>query len=122
MEAIVLVEKETQIKILLYGDPLGFACETLGVKNMIYHNYSEVFTVSEEEVYEYTLIHGIPQSESSSKDSLAEGFHYFKEEGKWYTLFRERGYKYNEKNFDDDELGRKYIVRTLLQLAGTGLY
>lgn len=107
---------------MLYGDPLGFACETLGVKNMIDQNYSEVFTVSEEEVYEYTLIHGIPQSESSSKDSLAEGFHYFKQEGKWYTFFRERGYTYHEKNFDDDELGRKYIVRTLLQLTGTGLY
>jgi len=42
---IFLVDKETQIKILLYGNPLDFACETLGVKNMRYHNYSKVFTV-----------------------------------------------------------------------------
>lgn len=86
------------------------------------HNYSEVFTVSKEEVYEYTLIHGIPTRESTSKHSLAEGFHYFEEEGKWYTFLRERGHIYNEKTFDDNELGKRYIVFTLLRLAGTGLY
>jgi hypothetical protein len=41
-----LIDKETQIKILLYGNPLHFACETLGVKDMINHKYSKVFTVS----------------------------------------------------------------------------
>ena len=117
-----MVDKETQIKILLYGNPLDFACETLGVKNMRNHNYSEVFTVSKEEVYEYTSINGIPQSDSTSKYSKTEGFHYYEEEGKWYTFFLERGYIYHEKNFNDDELGKKYIVHTLLQLAGTGLY
>jgi len=117
-----LVDKETQIKILLSGKALGFACETLGVENMRYHSYSKVFTVSEEEVYEYTEINGIPHSDSTSKHSLAEGFHYFEEEGKWYTFFRERDFIHDEKNFSDHELGKKYIVRTLLQLAGTGLY
>ena len=62
---IFLVDKETQIKILLYGNPLDFACETSGVKNMRYHNYSTVFTVSKEEVYEYTSINAIPQSDST---------------------------------------------------------
>lgn len=117
-----LIDKETQIKILLYGNPLDFACETLGVKDMRTRKYSEVFTVSNEEVYEYTSIHGIPQSDSTSRDSLVEGFHYFEEEGKWFTFFRERGNIYYEKNFDDSELGKKYIVTTLLQLSGTGLY
>jgi len=117
-----LVDKETQIKILLYGDPLRFACETLGVSDMLHRNYSEVFTVSKEEVYAYTLIHGMPNRESTSKQSLAEGFHYYKEEGKWFTFFRERDYLFDEKVFVDDELGKKYIVETLLKLAGTGLY
>jgi len=117
-----LVDKETQIKVLLYGDPLRFACETLGVNNMLHRNYSEVFTVSKEEVYVYALNHGIPQSESTSKHSLAEGFHYYKEDGKWYTFYRERNYVFDEKVFVDDELGEKYIVHTLLKLAGTGLY
>lgn len=58
---IVLIDKETQIKVLLYGNPLKFACETLGVENMMKHKYSNVFTVSKEEVYEYTSIHGIPK-------------------------------------------------------------
>lgn len=118
---IVLVDKETQIKILLYGNALDFACKTLGVKNMRYHKYSNVFTVSEAEVYDYTLIHGIPQSDAT-RSSMAEGFHYFKEEDKWTTFFSERGSIFHEKNFKDDELGKKYIVHTLLQLAGTGLY
>lgn len=122
MELICLVDKETQIKILLYGNPLNFACETLGVKDMRYRKYSEVFTVSKEEVYEYTSIHGIPQSDSTSRYALVEGFHYFEEAGKWYTFFRERDYIHHEKNFDNDELGKKYIVTTLLQLSGTGLY
>lgn len=53
-ELRLLIDKETHIKILLYGSPLHFACETLGVKDMINHKYSKVFTVSKEEVYEYT--------------------------------------------------------------------
>lgn len=116
-----MIDKETQIKILLYGNPLDFACKTLGVRDMRTRKYSEVFTVSNEEVYEYTSIHGIPHSDSTSRDSLVEGFHYFEEEGKWYTFFRERGYTHDEKCFDD-ELGKKYIVTTLLKLSGTGLY
>ena len=116
------MDKETQIKVLLYGDPLGSACETLGVNHMLHHNYSDVFTVSKEEVYEYTLIHGIPQSKSIGKHSMAEGFHYYKEKGKWYTFFRERNFVFDEKIFVDDELGKKYIVDTLLKLTGTGLY
>ena len=119
MELINLVDKETQIKVLLDGDVLGFACKTLGVKDMKHNHYSEVFTVSKEEVYEYTLIHGIPQSKTPPK---SEGFHYYKKDGKWYTFFRERGFTFDEKTFADDEIGRKYIVLTLLQLAGTGLY
>jgi len=113
-----LIEKETQIKVLLYGDPLGFACKSLGVKNMIYQQYSQVFTVTYEEVLAYTARHGLPKT----PDPSTEGFHYIKEEGRWYTFFRERGQVYDEKIFDDDELARKYILRTLLQLAGTGLY
>lgn|SRR5690625_348780 len=95
---IFLVDKETQIKVLLYGDPLRFACETLGVNNMLHHNYSEVFTVSKEEVFAYTESHGILQSASSNQYSLAEGFHYFKEEGKWYT-FLGRGILFTMKRF-----------------------
>lgn len=122
MELSDLVDKETQVQILLYGNALVFASETLGVKDMRTRKYSEVFTVSYEEVYEYISIHGLPQSESTSKDTLVEGFHYFKEEGKWYTFFKERGHISYEKNFDDEELGKRYIVTTLLQLKGTGLY
>ena len=117
-----MIDKETQIKILLYGNPLDCACETLGVKDMRNHKYSTVFTVSKDEVYEYISINGIPQSDSTSRYSLTEGFHYYEEEGTWYTFFRERDYIYHENNFDDYELGKKYIVTTLLQLSGTGLY
>ncbi len=114
-----LIDKETQIKVLFYGNPLDFACKTLGVKEMRNHRYSKILTVSKEEVYEYTSIYDIPQSDSTSRYSLVEGFHYFEEEGKWYTFFRERGYIFDENNFDDYELGIKYIVTTLLQLGGT---
>jgi hypothetical protein len=117
-----LVEKETQIQILLYGNALAFACETLGVKDMSTRKYSEVFTVRNEEVYEYISLHGLPQSEATSKEAMAEGFHYYKEESKWYTFFRERGGIHTKKKFDDEELAKRYIVTTLLQLSGTGLY
>ncbi|MFJ5772484.1 hypothetical protein [Psychrobacillus sp. NPDC093180] len=116
------VDKETQIQILLYGNALDFACETLGVKDMRTSKYSEVFTVSYEEVYEYISIHGLPQNKSTTKDAQGEGFHYYTEDGKWYTFFRERGQIFDEKNFVDEELGKRYIVKTLLQLSGTGLY
>lgn len=117
-----LIDKETQIKVLLYGKPYDFACETLGVSDMRRRKYSDVFTVTKDEVYEYTIVHGIPQSEPTGRDFLAEGFHYYEEEGKWYTFFRERGQIHGEKNFEDEELGKRYIVTTLLKLCGTGVY
>ena len=117
-----LVDKETQIQILLYGNALVFACETLGVKDMRTRKYAEIFTVSVEEVYDYVLDHGLPQNDSTSKDARVEGFHYYQEEGKWITFFVERGQISHEKNFDDEEFGKRYIVTTLLQLSGTGLY
>lgn len=114
-----MIDKETQIKVLLYGNPLKFACETLDVNNMMHHEYSEVFTVSKEEVYEYTSIHGIPESGPMNRDP---GFYYYEEEGKWYTLLKERGQVFDEKNFEDEKLAKKYIVTTLLQLRMTGSY
>lgn len=117
-----LVDIETQINVLLYGSALQFACETLGVNNMIDSKYADVFTVSFEEVYQYTVVHGIPQRESSRLDSRIEGFHYGQEDGNWTTFFTERGSIHTPKSFDDDELGKRYIVKTLLQLSGTGLY
>lgn len=117
-----LVDKETQIQILLFGNALQFACETLGVKDMRIRKYSEVFTVSMDEVYAYALKHGLPQSGSARDDMLIEGFYYYKKDGKWHTFFRERGQILDEKNFDDEELGKKYIIKTLAQLSGTGIY
>lgn len=111
-----------QIKILLSGDPYKFACKKLGVKDMKNNSYSKVFAVSKEEIYEYVSINGIPQEYSTSRYSMADGFHFFIEDGKWYTCFRERGNIYNYNVFDDFEIGRKYIVDTLLELSGTGLF
>ncbi|ALS77289.1 hypothetical protein FQ085_13790 [Planococcus sp. ANT_H30] len=118
----VLVDKETQIQILLRGNALQFACETLGVKDMRIREYAEVFTVSMDEVYDYALKQGLPQSGSTRDDMLIEGFHYYKKDGKWHTFFRERGQTFDEKNFNDEELGKRYIIKTLVQLSGTGLY
>ncbi|WP_142826277.1 hypothetical protein [Planococcus soli] len=115
------VDKETQMQILLFGNPLQFACETLGVKDMRIREYAEVFTVSMEDVYDYALNHGLPQSDLM-RDPLIEGFHYYKKDGKWHTFFRERGQTFDEKKFDDEELGKRYIIKTLVQLSGTGLY
>lgn len=117
-----MVDKETQIKILLYGNAFRFACETLDVKNMYDHSYSEVFTVSKEEVLAYTAIHGLPHSERTGKEDRNEGFHFYEEKGEWITFFIERGQIYDKKNFEDDRLAHRYIVETWLKLSGTGLY
>ncbi len=114
-----MIEKEIQIKTLLYGDPFCLACETLGVQDMRHHSYSEVFTVTFEEVYDYVSVRGLPESGTSF---IHEGFHYFKADGRWHTFFRERGNIYDKRCFDDEEAGKRYILRTLLQLKGTGLY
>lgn len=74
-----MIDKETQIKALLGGHAYELACKTLGVENMKYRKYAEVFTVTEVEVYDYTEKHGLPQSEATSKNSLQEGFHYYED-------------------------------------------
>lgn len=114
-----LSDKETQIKVLLYGNPYKFACETLGESDMRHRKYSEVFTVSKEEVFEYTTVHGIPQCGLTSRE---EGFHYYEEESRWHTLFKERGQVFDKKTFEDEKLAKNYIVTTLLKLRMTGLY
>jgi hypothetical protein len=55
-----MVDKETQIKVLHCRDPLRFACEILGVKDMSNQKYDKVFTVSKGEIYKYISINGIP--------------------------------------------------------------
>lgn len=61
---------------------MDFTCEKIGVKDMTIRKYSDVFAVSDEEVFEYISIHGLPKSESTSNEALIKGFHYYKEEGK----------------------------------------
>ena len=119
-----LSDKEKQIKVLLggRGRAYDYACQTLGVDNMMHHSYADVFTVSEADVYDYILKNGLPESEDTSKESLKEGFHYYKEDGRWHTFFRERNYIFDEKSFEDDNDAKKYIAGRLIRLSGTGLY
>lgn len=119
-----LSDKEKQIKVLLggRGRAYDYACQTLGVDNMMHHSYADVFTVSEADVYDYILKNGLPESEDTSKESLKEGFHYYKEDGRWHTFFRERNYIFDERSFDTDNDAKKYIAGRLIRLSGTGLY
>ena len=119
-----LSDKEKQIKVLLggRGRAYDYACQTLGVDNMMHHSYADVFTVSEADVYDYVLKNGLPESEDTSKESLKEGFHYYKEDGRWHTFFRERNYIFDERSFDNDNDAKKYIAGRLIRLSGTGLY
>ena len=119
-----LSDKEKQIKVLLggRGRAYDYACQTLGVDNMMHHSYADVFTVSEADVYDYILKNGLPESEDTSKDSLKEGFHYYKEDGRWHTFFRERNYIFDERSFDNDNDAKKYIAGRLIRLSGTGQY
>ena len=121
---MILSDKETQIKMLLggRGRAYDYACQALGVDNMMHHSYADVFTVSEADVYDYVLKNGLPESEDTSKESLKEGFHYYKEDGRWHTFFRERNYIFDERSFDTDNDAKKYIAGRLIRLSGTGLY
>lgn len=115
-------DKETQIKALLWGGAYDLACSTLEVSNMKHSRYSDVFTVSAAEVVEYVLKHGIPEKELIKNKKYVEGFHFFKEDGKWKTYYYERGITSDEKTFEDDTEAKKHIALTLIRLAGTGLY
>lgn len=42
-----MIDRDTQIKVLLYGNPYQFACHTLNVSDMRNHSYEDVFTVKE---------------------------------------------------------------------------
>ena len=121
-ESKQVVNRDTQIKVLLYGNPLQFACETLGVPNMRNHSYADVFTVSRAEVLAYTTVHGIPEQSSTESYRLLDGFHYYEEHGTWYTFFRERGMTFDQKKFSDETIAKEYIVSMLLKLTMTGLY
>ncbi|MCT4780578.1 MULTISPECIES: hypothetical protein [Exiguobacterium] len=115
-----MVDQDTQIKILLYGNPLQFACETLGVSDMRKNSYADVFTVTEADVFAYTEKHGFP--DSPSIDRLTDGFHYYEEQGVWYIFFRERGKTFDQQQFTDTRTAKAYIVSMLLKLTMTGLY
>lgn len=64
-------DKEKQIKILLggRGRAYDYACQILGVDNMMYHSYAGVFTGSEAEFYEYILKNGLSESEEIHRRS-----------------------------------------------------
>ncbi|OIN66373.1 hypothetical protein BLD48_11280 [Exiguobacterium sp. KRL4] len=117
-----MIDHKKQIEVLLYRNPLQFACETLGVPNMRNHSYADVFTVSRAEVLAYTAVNGIPEQSSTESNRLLDGFHYYEERGTWYTFFRERGMTFDQKNFSDETIAKEYIVSMLLKLTMTGLY
>ena len=121
----MIIDKETQIKVLLYGsfsDPYKIACCVLGVDSMRDSNMSDVFTVTFEEVYQYAKIHGIPKSDYKKDGPLSDGFYYYQQDGVWHTFFKERGKIFDKQEYLDDEAGKRAIVLTLLQLCCTGLY
>lgn len=115
-----MVDHDTQIKVLLCGNPLQFACETLGVSDMRNHSYSDVFTVTEADVFAYTEKHGFPDSPSG--DRMTDGFYYYEDQGTWHTFFRERGKTFDQQQFSDTQTAKTYIVSMLLKLTMTGLY
>lgn len=113
--------KIEQINVLLSGDPYEYACKQLNVKDMSSNQYSEVFTVSLNDVIQYVLENGFPPNDSNNRSS-DEGFHYYEDDGVWHTYFTERGMTFDERIIDDYDDGIAYIVEMLLRMKGTGLY
>jgi len=115
-----MIDRDTQIRVLLHGNPYQFACHTLNVSDMRNHSYADVFTVAETDVLAYTEEHGLP--DSPDIDQLTDGFYYYEEQGTWHTFFRERGITFDAKQFSDTQTAKTYIVSMLLKLTMTGLY
>ena len=72
-----MIDHDTQIRVLLYGNPYQFACDTLNVSDMRNHSYADVFTVMEADVLAYTEKYGFP--DSPAIDQLTDGFYYYEE-------------------------------------------
>ncbi|WP_214845518.1 MULTISPECIES: hypothetical protein [unclassified Exiguobacterium] len=115
-----MIDHDTQIKVLLYGNPYQFACLTLNVSDMRNHSYADVFTVTEADVFAYTEKYGLPASPAI--DRLTDGFYYYEEQGTWCTFFRERGITFDTQQFSGTQTEKTYIVSMLLKLTMTGLY
>lgn len=114
--------KKEKIIALLKGEAYKFACNYLGVKDMTSKPYSQVFDVTREEVIEYVIENGLPYNYSNSRNSLTDGFHFYKEDEKWFTCMMERGFCFDEKVFNNHQEGLIYITDMLLKLSGTGLF
>ncbi|SHI67001.1 hypothetical protein [Desulfosporosinus lacus] len=114
--------KEVQVKILLAGNPLKYACKQLGVSSMVYSNYSEVFDVSIEEVVHYVRQNGFPTGTFLTRNSYFDGIRFYEENGKWYFHYQERGKVTGKMEFDTFEEALEPITRIVLRMSGTGLY
>lgn len=117
-----MIDKTTQIKVLLGGKAYDLACQTLGVDNMRDSKYSDVFTVTERQVHEYVFINGFPNGETPKEERGTEGFHFYEERGTWHTWYKERNIVSDKKTFEDSREAKRYIATMLLRMAGTGLY
>ena len=118
-----MTEKEEQIRVLLAGNPLEYACKKLDVEDMREHRYSEVFTVTRQEVQEYVREHGLPVDISfSSLASPQDGLFFYESGGEWLVYFGERGKRFDSRTFDSYNEALPCVVDWLLKLSGAGMF
>ena len=118
---IIQVSKEVQIIALLTGGAFDLACEVLGVDSMMHHEYSEVFTVTRQDIDEYVAKYGVPPGGYNSTGSICEGINYYYDGECWHLIEMERYIHFYDRTFTNEAEAQKELVNLLLQRTGNGM-
>ena len=116
-----MATKDEQIRALLEGRTYELATQELGIPKLTASTYAQVFIVTRDEIDNYVARNGIPSNRYHTNDSFNDGIHFLFDNGAWRVYDRERGIKFNEQLFANEETARKEVVTMLLQVSGTGL-
>jgi len=118
-----MVDKDEQIKALLIGRAYDLATKVLGVSDMTKSSYADVFTVTRKEVEDFVRRNGFPSGSFYQREGYYEGLHCIHEEGnRWRVYWLERGVKYDERTFHNEEAVIQELISRCLGRTGTGIY
>ena len=118
-----MATKEEQIEALLNCKALELACRELNVSHMARSSYTDVFTVTRQEIDEYIRINGIPKNRycTRSDSHPCEGIHLVGKKDSWHLYWLERGIVSGEEIFSDYQEAQKRLLDWILGMAGTGI-
>lgn len=113
---------DRQIEALLNGRALELVRERYGNVRLTGNEHRFVFTVGNEDVIRYVLVHGFPKDAIATHPARHDGAYFIEEGGEHVVYYQEREIRFGEERFQRREDAIPSAVALVLNVKGTAPY